>query len=160
MNFDLSLFPLINASLNATATVLLVLGYVFIKQRKERLHKWTMLSCFGVSVIFLVCYLTYHYLSGHTTFPDYPPAAVKYFYFALLASHIILAVYVPVGAIITIYYGLRDMRTKHRKWAKVTFPIWLYVSVTGVIVYLMLYQFYPPLETAYFFAGPPCDGVL
>ena len=160
MNLDVSLFPLVNASLNATATVLLVLGYVFIKQRREQLHKWTMLSCFGVSVIFLICYLTYHYLSGHTSFPAYPPAAVRYFYYALLASHIILAVYVPVGAIITIYYGLRDMRAKHRKWAKATFPIWLYVSVTGVVVYLMLYQFYPPLETAHFFAGPPCCGAL
>ena len=87
-------------------------------------------------------------------------AAIRYFYYTILVSHIILAVYVPVGAVITIYYGLKDNRVKHRKWARVTFPIWLYVSVTGVIVYLMLYQIYPPVEVARFFAGPAWLGGL
>jgi len=160
MNLDAGVFPLVNASLNALATILLLLGYVLIKQRKEALHKWTMLSCFLVSVVFLICYLTYHYLAGSTKFPTYPSAAIRYFYYTILVSHIILAVYVPVGAVITIYYGLKDNRVKHRKWARVTFPIWLYVSVTGVIVYLMLYQIYPPVEVARFFAGPAWLGGL
>jgi uncharacterized membrane protein YozB (DUF420 family) len=127
--------------------VLLLLGYVFIKRGKEQAHKRTMLSCFVVSVVFLICYLSYHYLKGGATrFPTYPSTAVRYAYYLILISHILLAFYVPVGAIVTIIYGLRDNRPKHRKWAKITFPIWLYVSVTGVIVYLMLYHIYPPQE--------------
>ncbi|EAQ80230.1 DUF420 domain-containing protein [Blastopirellula marina] len=140
------ILPHVNASLNALATVLLIVGLVLIKRRQEVAHKWTMLSCFGVSVIFLGCYLTYHaLLEGHgKTFPSYPPAAVRYFYYAVLLTHVVLAAAVPFLAVATIYYGLRDNRRLHLKLAKVTFPIWLYVSVTGVFVYLMLYQIYPP----------------
>ena len=144
-----SIFPPLNASLNFLATVLLLVGYRLIKQGKEQAHKRTMLSCFVVSIVFLVCYLTYHYLKGGgTRFPSYPPVAIRTAYYVILVSHIILAVYVPLGAVATIVYGLRDNRPKHRRWARITFPIWLYVSVTGVVVYLMLYQFYPPLEPA------------
>ncbi|UUO08059.1 DUF420 domain-containing protein [Blastopirellula sp. J2-11] len=140
------ILPHVNASLNGLATVLLIVGLVLIKRRQEVAHKWTMLSCFGVSVIFLGCYLTYHaLLPGHgKTFPSYPPAAVRYFYYAVLLTHVVLAAVVPFLAVATIYYGLRDNRRVHLKLAKVTFPIWLYVSVTGVFVYLMLYQIYPP----------------
>ena len=153
MNLDAGIFPLVNATLNFLATILLVLGFVLIKQRKEKAHKWTMLSCFLVSVIFLLCYLTYHYLAGSTRFPTYPPTWVRYLYYVILLTHVVLAMYVPVGAVVTIYLGLRSQtessesglyRAKHRRWAKITFPIWLYVSVTGVVVYLMLYQIYPP----------------
>ena len=153
MNLDAGIFPLVNATLNFLATILLVVGFVLIKQGKERGHKRTMLSCFLVSVVFLICYLTYHYLAGSTRFPDYPPQLVRYLYYVILATHVVLAMYVPFGAMITIYYGLRSesessgqkaYRAKHRKWAKITFPIWLYVSVTGVVVYVLLYQVYPP----------------
>ena len=139
--------PHVNASLNALATVLLLLGFVLIKRRQETAHKWTMLACFCVSVVFLACYLTYHYhLEGVSKgFPSYPPAAIRFAYFTILFTHVVLAALVPFLAIATIYAGLADKRPLHRRLAKWTFPIWLYVSVTGVIVYLMLYQIYPPL---------------
>ena len=160
MNVDAGIFPLVNATLNFLATILLLLGYVLIKQGKERGHKWTMLSCFFVSIVFLICYLTYHYLFGSTRFPPYPPVVVRCLYYVILVTHVVLAMYVPVGAVITIYYGLKDNRIKHRKWAKITFPIWLYVSVTGVIVYLMLYQIYPPEAVSWIFSRPFTVGLL
>ena len=144
MSDIISILPHVNASLNALATVLLFAGLLLIKRRQEQAHKWVMLACFGVSTIFLICYLTYHLTEGSKKFPmsDYPTAA--YVYYPILISHILLAVTVPFLAIGTIYLGLADMRLAHMRLAKWTFPIWLYVSVTGVIVYLMLYQIYPP----------------
>jgi uncharacterized membrane protein YozB (DUF420 family) len=145
------LLPHVNASLNALATLLLVVGLVLIKQRREAAHKWTMLACFGVSVLFLVCYLTHHwYLKyviklpyGSHLFPaEYPIA--RTIYLLVLIPHVILAAAVPFLALATIYLGLADKRAAHRKLAKWTFPIWLYVSITGVIVYVMRYQLYPP----------------
>lgn len=140
--------PHINAALNGLATVLLVAGYVLIKRRQEAAHKWTMLGCFAVSVVFLACYLTYHYHleGGSKKFPSYPPTAIRLSYYVILLTHIVLAAIVPFLAIATIYTGLADKRLVHRQLARWTFPIWLYVSVTGVIVYLMLYQLYPPLS--------------
>lgn len=140
--------PHINAALNGLATVLLVAGYVLIKRRQEAAHKWTMLGCFAVSVVFLACYLTYHYHleGGSKKFPSYPPTAIRLSYYVILLTHIVLAAIVPFLAIATIYTGLADKRLVHRRLARWTFPIWLYVSVTGVIVYLMLYQLYPPLS--------------
>jgi len=143
--------PHINAALNATATVLLLTGFVLIKQRREAAHKWTMLACFCVSVLFLACYLTHHwYLKyvlklpyGSHLFPaEYPIA--RTIYLVVLIPHVILAAAVPFLAIATIYGGLADKRAAHRRLAKWTFPIWLYVSITGVIVYVMRYQLYPP----------------
>lgn len=139
-----NVLPHVNASLNSLAAVLLVAGLVFIKRGREQAHKRTMLACFGISCVFLVCYLARIALEGTNRFPEYPPDFVRYFYFALLASHVILAAAVPFLAIATIILGLLDRRAAHRKLAKVTFPIWLYVSVTGVLVYLMLYHLFPP----------------
>lgn len=138
--------PHINASLNALATVLLVAGYVQIKRRHEAAHKWTMLACFGVSVLFLACYVTYHLNipGGSKRFSGYPPSAVRYGYYGLLLSHVLLAAAVPFLAVATIWLGLADRRSAHRKLAWWTFPIWLYVSITGVMVYLLLYQIFPP----------------
>lgn len=139
--------PHANASLNALAAVLLVVGYLLIKRRREQAHKWTMLACFAVSIIFLGCYLTYHEVLRRTTgehgkpFAN-PDPAIRTVYFSILISHIVLAATVPFLAVATIYHGLRDNRSRHRKLAKWTFPIWLYVSITGVIVYLMLYQLF------------------
>ncbi len=107
-----------------------------------------MLSCFGVSVIFLICYLTYHYAKHQVTgdagkpFPreQYPTAWLVYL--PILIAHIVLAASVPFLALLTIFHGLKDNREKHLKWAKITWPIWLYVSVSGVIVYLMLYWWF------------------
>jgi len=138
--------PDINASLNGLATVLLIVGFVLIKRKLETAHKWTMICCFAVSTLFLVCYLIYHcrvYFDEDSFFKEFDkshPPWLRYTYFTILISHIILAMYVPIGALITIYHGLKDHRPKHLKWAKRTFPIWLYVSVTGVVIYWMLYQ--------------------
>lgn len=136
--------PTVNALLNATATVLLVIGYVLIKARREQAHKVAMLSAFGVSIAFLACYVVYHLQpdslkSGHFS----GPPAARYVYFGILIPHIILAAVVPVLAGVTIYFGLRDRRAAHRRVARWTLPIWLYVSVTGVIIYAMLYHIYP-----------------
>jgi uncharacterized membrane protein YozB (DUF420 family) len=133
--------PAVNASLNGLATVLLVAGYVLIKQRRETAHKWTMLAAFGVSIAFLVCYLVYHFQVRSIPFTD--PSPVKYVYYTILISHVILAATVPVLAIVTIVNGLRDQRETHRRWAWWTFPIWLYVSITGVVIYVMLYHLWP-----------------
>ena len=139
--------PHVNASLNGLATVLLISGFVLIKIGRETAHRRVMIGCFGVSVLFLISYLIYHSYSLHTPFPKYPPTWAQYFYRIVLFSHIILAALVPFLALITLVLGLRDRRVAHRRFARWTFPIWLYVSVTGVIVYLMLYQLYPPQDT-------------
>lgn len=138
------LLPHANAALNGLATVLLLAGWVLIRRRRESAHKWTMLSCFGVSALFFVSYLSYHALAGSRHFPSYPPPAVRYAYLTLLLTHVVLAMAVPPLAIWTIVNGLRDRRAAHRRIALWTFPIWLYVSLSGVLVYLMLYQFYLP----------------
>ena len=145
MQSYISLLPHLNAALNALATVLLIAGYVQIKRRRETAHKWTMIACFGVSVIFLASYLTYHFNipGGSKRFPSYPPDVVRYTYYAILLSHVLLAAAVPFLAIATIWLGLADLRFRHRRLAWWTFPIWLYVSITGVVVYAMLYQLYP-----------------
>lgn len=139
--------PHVNVMLNATAVLLLSLGYVFIKQGREQAHKRTMLATFCVSVLFLVCYLIYHVNVPSKPFPRDPavaPTAVRYFYYGLLLSHVVLAASVPVLAIWTIVLGLKNKRERHRRLARWTWPIWMYVSVTGIIVYLMLYQVYVP----------------
>lgn len=139
--FTLQDLPHVNALLNFTATVLLVVGFVLIKQRRERAHRNVMLAAFGVSAAFLTCYLIYHFGVELTKkFPGGPP--LSYVYYTVLISHILLAMTVPVLAIGTIYFGLKDRRPQHLRWAKWTFPIWLYVSVTGVVIYLMLYRLY------------------
>jgi putative membrane protein len=133
--------PTVNAFLNATAAILLVWGFTLIKRKKIAEHRRAMLSAFAVSCIFLVCYLVYHYNVGSVRFPR--PGWVKTVYLTILATHTVLAVTVPFLAIITLNRALRGRFDKHRKIARWTFPIWLYVSVTGVIVYLMLYHLYP-----------------
>ncbi len=143
--------PHINVSLNALATLLLVIGFLLIKSKREIAHRNVMLATFGVNMVFLVCYLTYHYYAGSKQFPRDPDVAsdgIRYFYYGLLASHVLLAATVPFLAIWTIYLGLKGQRERHRRIAKWSWPIWLYVSVTGVIVYLMLYQIYVPKEIA------------
>lgn len=139
--FSVSQLPTVNALLNSLATVLLIWGYVLIKQRREQAHKRMMLSAFGVSAAFLVCYVIYHLQAGHVAFGG--PPGVRTVYFAILISHIILAALVPVLALVTIYLGLKDRRVAHRRIARWTLPIWLYVSVTGVVIYIMLYHLYP-----------------
>jgi uncharacterized membrane protein YozB (DUF420 family) len=142
MDDAVAVLPHVNAALNTVATVLLIVGFVFIKRGRELAHKRTMLSCFGVSVVFFASYVVYHWLAGSKKFPGDAPTGVRYFYYGVLLTHVVLAASVPFLALATIYLGLRDRRAGHRRVARWTFPIWLYVSVTGVVVYLMLYQLY------------------
>jgi putative membrane protein len=135
--------PIVNATLNATATVLLLIAYAFIRQRKIEAHRRTMLTAFAVSCVFLVCYLVYHYNVGSVRFDK--PGWVRTVYLVILFTHTVLAATVPVLAIITLRRGLKREDARHRKIARWTFPIWLYVSVTGVVVYVLLYQVRPRL---------------
>lgn len=145
--------PTVNAVLNAAATVLLMTGYGLIKRRRESAHKTTMLAAFGVSVVFLACYVAYHVMTEAVRrFPGPPP--ISYLYYAILVSHVFLAATVPFLAGATIWLGLSDRRAKHRRLARWTFPIWLYVSVTGVVIYLMLYHLYPSREAARIMLAP------
>jgi uncharacterized membrane protein YozB (DUF420 family) len=133
--------PTVNAGLNSLASVLLILGYRLIRARREEAHQRTMLTAFGVSVAFLVCYVIYHLAVGSVRFSG--PQPVRVVYLVILATHVVLAAAVPFLAIGTIYLGLKDRRSAHRKLARWTFPIWLYVSITGVVIYVMLYHIYP-----------------
>jgi uncharacterized membrane protein YozB (DUF420 family) len=141
MNFTVEQLPQVNATLNALAAVLLVIGWVLIKTGHERAHKISMLSAFAVSMAFLACYLVYHYHVGSVKFQG--PSDIRTLYLAMLVSHVALAATVPFLAGVTIYLGLADRRTRHRQIARWTFPIWLYVSVTGVLIYVTLYHLYP-----------------
>lgn len=138
--------PALNATLNGLAAVMLVVGWLLIKRGRVLAHRNMMLAAFGVSTLFLISYLVYHFKVGSVRFTG--PAGVRTVYLAILFSHIVLAATVPVLAIITIYLGLKDRRAKHRQFARWTFPIWLYVSITGVVIYVMLYHLYPADRTA------------
>lgn len=144
------ILPAADATLNAVAAVLLVIGYRLIKRGHEVAHKRVMLAAFGVSSAFLACYLTYHIggrLAGREEVRFAGPAGVRQVYLGILISHVLLAFTVPVLSIITIWLGLKDRRESHRRFARWTFPVWLYVSITGVIIYFMLYHLYAPSST-------------
>jgi uncharacterized membrane protein YozB (DUF420 family) len=132
------ILPSINAFLNATAAVLLVWGYTLIRRKRIQQHRKVMTAAFVTSCLFLVCYIVYHVQVGSVHFPH--EGAIRTVYFSILTTHTILAAIVPVLAIITLRRGLAARYDKHRKIARWTLPIWLYVSVTGVVVYLMLYH--------------------
>ena len=130
-----------NAVLNALATVLLVAGWVFIARGQWKAHRAAMIAAFAVSAVFLVCYLTYHYLVGHVPFRGQGP--VRTVYFTILITHIILAVFVPILALRMFFLAWQGRWDAHRRLGKITMPIWLYVSVTGVVIYAMLYHLFP-----------------
>ncbi len=136
--------PLVDAVLNATTTVLLVTGYVSVRRGRIGRHKACMLAALVTSSAFLACYLTYHSHVGSIRFTagGWPRPV----YFALLATHTLLAALVPPLASVTVWRALRGRFDSHRRIARWTLPVWLYVSVTGVIVYLMLYQIFPSSE--------------
>ena len=149
-----SIHPLasLNAALNGVALVLLLAGYAAIKVRLEGAHKWLMLAAFGASICFLVSYLYYHFVvlaqQGSLGVKFGGQGPVRYLYFGILISHVILAAIVPFLAIATMALGWQDSRRRHVRLGRWTLPIWLYVSVTGVVIYWMLYHLYPPLATA------------
>jgi uncharacterized membrane protein YozB (DUF420 family) len=130
--------PSVNAALNATAAALLIWGYTLIRRRRIETHRRVMLAAFVTSSLFLICYIVYHVQVGSVRFPK--TGAIRTVYFSILGTHTLLAATVPVLAIITLRRGLTARFDKHRKIARWTLPIWLYVSVTGVVVYLMLYH--------------------
>lgn len=136
--------PALNASLNGLATVLLITGYVLIKQKHAHSHKVCMLASFGTSIVFLVFYAIYHVMIGGSK-PFSGTGAIRILYFAILIPHIILAAAVPVLASMTIYRAYRGQWDRHKRIAKITFPIWVYVSITGVVIYFMLYHWPVPV---------------
>jgi uncharacterized membrane protein YozB (DUF420 family) len=131
--------PTVNASLNAVAGVCLVIAWVLIRQRRIEAHRRMMLAAFGASALFLLSYVVYHAHAGSR--PYHGTGWLRTFYFAVLIPHVILAAAVVPLALVTLRRGLRRDDARHRRIARITLPIWLFVSVTGVIVYLMLYQF-------------------
>ena len=136
--------PHVNATLNGASCVMLVAGLMLIRRGKVKAHACTMISTFVVSSAFLACYLVYHQAlwhytgSGSRAFPG--TGAVRAAYLTMLISHIVLAFFVPVFAISMIYLAWRERWRTHRKLGKIEFPVWLYVSVTGVIIYFVLYH--------------------
>ncbi len=134
--------PALNAFLNGTSAVLLTVGYVFIRLKKVTAHKTCMVTAFGVSSLFLVSYLIYHYHVGSMPFGG--SGFIRPVYFTLLISHIVLAACIVPLALMTIYRAWTEQFEKHMRIARWTLPLWLYVSVTGVIVYWMLYHLYGP----------------
>jgi uncharacterized membrane protein YozB (DUF420 family) len=132
----------LNAALNGTSAILLVAGYTAIRNRKIELHKKFMVSAFAVSTIFLISYLIYHYRVGHVVFQGH--GWVRTFYLVLLTSHTILAIVIVPLILITLRRAWVQRFDKHRIIARWTLPLWFYVCITGVIVYVMLYHIYAP----------------
>ena len=136
----LSALPTINAVLNSLSAIFLTIGYICIRRKKISVHRFFMVAAFSTSVLFLISYVTYHLQAKITKFPEV--GWVKTLYLSILLTHTVLAAAVPFLAIITLTLALRQRYEKHRKIARWTFPIWLYVSVTAVIIYVMLYHLY------------------
>jgi uncharacterized membrane protein YozB (DUF420 family) len=132
--------PAVNAGLNAVSGLLLVTGYLSIRRRRIAFHRACMLAAFFASTLFLVFYLIYHLTVGSRPFPG--AGFVRAVYFTLLVSHVLLAASVLPLALVTLTRGLRGRYDRHVRVARWTFPIWVYVSATGIVIYLMLYQMY------------------
>ncbi len=135
--------PAINATLNGTSAVLLALGFVFIKQKKIAAHKACMISAFCTSVVFLICYLVYHFNVGRTVFKN--PAWFRPIYLTILLTHTVLAVVIVPMILMALSRALKQRYELHKKIARWTWPLWMYVSVTGVVVYWILYIKYPQM---------------
>lgn len=133
--------PTVNATLNGTSALLLVAGYIAIRGGRRSVHRALMLTALGTSILFLASYLFYHYHAGTTRFTG--EGLVRLFYFVVLTSHTILAMVIVPLVAVTLYLAVRERFPRHRRIARWTFPLWLYVSVTGIVVYVMLYQLFP-----------------
>jgi putative membrane protein len=135
---DVALLPTLNALLNATSAVLLAAGWFAIRARRIRAHQACMLGAFGVSLVFLLSYVIYHYFAGSRPFTG--QGWIRPVYFALLLTHVVLAAVIVPLALTTIYRGLTGQFGRHMRIARWTLPLWLYVSITGVVIYLLLYH--------------------
>ena len=134
--------PALNATLNGASAILLAAGYLAIRRRRVRTHRACMAAAFGTSIVFLISYLTYHLQAGTTRFPGH--GWLRPVYFTLLGTHTVLAACIPPLASVTLGFALRGRFTKHARLARWTLPAWFYVSVTGVVIYLVLYHLYAP----------------
>lgn len=132
--------PKLNAMINGTCFVLLLVSYYFVRQRRFDVHQKINIAAFFLSALFLISYVTYHYLVPETSYGGEGP--LKTIYYIILVSHIVLAAIVLPLVLLSFYYGLKDVRAKHRKIVRWSFPIWLYVTFTGVLVYLLLSPYY------------------
>ncbi|MDH5679999.1 MAG: DUF420 domain-containing protein [Spirochaetota bacterium] len=138
--------PLLNASLNGLSLALIIMAFVFIKRNNEKLHKLMMMSAIGSSTLFLISYVIYHYLKtlNASLITKYPEVGIMTtVYYVVLRTHSILAMVLVVLVVIAVRRALKDEREGHKKVVKWAFPIWLYVSLTGIVIYLMLYPFNP-----------------
>jgi len=136
--FSIYDMPVLNALLNGIGFVLLLTGFFFIRRGKINAHKSCMIAAFMVSILFLVSYLIYHYQVGSVRFTK--EGWIRPLYFTILISHTILAMAVPPLAVITLFRAVKERFARHKKIARWTLPIWMYVSITGVVIYWMLYQ--------------------
>lgn len=141
MSFPFEILPAVNASLNATAAACLLSGYYFIRRKNIAIHRRFMLAACGASILFLISYLVYHAFAGATRFAG--TGWSRPVYFTILVSHTILAIAVVPMAIASVVNGLRMRVLQHRLIARWTFPVWIYVSITGVVVYWFLYHLFP-----------------
>lgn len=141
----LQVLPILNASLNALSGILLFTGFLFIRRRRIQIHKRFMLAACTSSILFLISYITYHTMRHGKVTRFAGTGFWRTFYLTMLTSHTILAVIVLPLAIITVLKGLKMNVPQHRRIARWTFPLWMYVSVTGVLVYFFLYQWFPSL---------------
>lgn len=139
----MSFFPALNASLNALSGVFLVIAYILIKRKRIVLHKRFMLAACTTSLLFLASYITYHYLRAGVVTRFAGTGAIRSVYYSILISHTILAVAIVPLAIMSVVNGLKMRVVQHRRVARWTFPLWMYVSVTGVLVYFFLYHWFP-----------------
>ena len=137
---DVASLPALNAILNATSAVCLSLGFIAIKRGDRNAHKACMIAALVASALFLTSYVIYHAQAGSRPFPGQGP--IRLVYFAILISHVVLAAVILPLAIVTTSRGLAGRFDRHRAIARWTFPLWMYVSLTGIVVYLMLYQMY------------------
>jgi len=135
--------PAVNASLNAIATVLLTAGFIFIKKGRIAAHRACMGTAFVVSMVFLITYVLHKYLVGFVNARIGAEGFIKTFYLTMLASHVFLAIVIVPLVLVTIRFALLGRYVQHRAWARWTFPLWYYVSVTGVLVYFFVYQWFP-----------------
>ena len=143
---ELTDLPAVNAILNSVAFGLLIAGYVMIKRGRRTAHKRFMIAAFVVSILFLSSYLTYRFWGEEKRFSG--QGLIRPIYFFILITHVALAATIPILASRTLYLALRGRFDQHRRIARVTFPLWIYVSITGVLVYLLLFRLYGPAEAA------------
>ncbi len=137
---DVSFLPGFHAILNSLTACALVIGYYNIRKRNIRNHRAAMLTAFGLSAVFLISYVTYHFLGERTIYGG--DGVLKYIYYFILLTHIVLAVVIVPLVLLSVYFGITDQLARHRRISRWTFPIWLYVAITGVLVYLLISPYY------------------